>query len=96
MPDDEEPNTKADGALERQWESIRERLRLQLGDALYNSWFSRLELVSVDGGIVTLMAPTHFIKTWIERHHLHRLEAEFRKEFDGICRISLLHEPPKA
>ena len=94
MPAGDEQNIKIDGALERHWESIRDRLRVQLGDPLYQSWFSRLDLVSVDGGDVTLMAPTHFIKTWIELHHLPRLEAEFRAELGGLRRVSILHRTP--
>ena len=94
MPAGDEQNTKIDDALERQWNSIRERLRVQLGDPLYQSWFSKLDLVSMDGGDVTLMAPTHFIKTWIELHHLRRIEAEFQNEFGGARRILILHRAP--
>ena len=89
-------NTKVNDALECHWVSIRARLRAQLGDGLYDSWFSRLDLLSVNDGEVTLIAPTHFIKTWIELYHLHRLETELRAEFGAIRRISLLHRSPAA
>jgi len=31
------------------WERVRMRLRAELGDAVYNSWFLRLELERVGG-----------------------------------------------
>ena len=79
-----------DDAQKRQWEQIRSHLRAELGEELYDSWFRRLEPHSADDGLVMLITPTNFVKTWIEHHHMDRLEAAFQAELGGIRRISLV------
>ena len=76
-------------AQKRHWENIRARLQAQLGESLYNSWFGRLEFRAVGGGEATLIAPTPFMKMWIDHHYLDRLQAEYSAEFGGIGRISI-------
>jgi len=80
---------KLDDPLEGHWRNIRARIRAQLGDELYRSWFSRLELLGRDGAEAKLSAPTNFMKTWIELHYLSLLQAEFGIEAVGVQRISI-------
>ena len=54
--------------MEDWWKRVCERLRAELGDAKFNSWFGRVELESVHGGGVYLSVPTTFLKSWIQRH----------------------------
>ena len=81
--------TDLDAAQISQWEHIRSHLRAELGMELYDSWFGRLEPRGGDDGEVMLIAPTNFMKTWIERHHMDRVEAALQAEPGGIRRISL-------
>jgi len=81
--------TDLDDAQKRHWENIQARLRAQLGESLYNSWFSRLEFRAIDGGEATLIAPTSFMKIWIDQHYLDRLQAEFLLEFGGVRQVSI-------
>ena len=81
--------TELDGVQRCHWAQIRARLRAELGEELYNSWLSRLELRGVDDGEATLIAPTNFMKKWINKHYLDRLEAEFQVEFGDISRVSM-------
>jgi chromosomal replication initiator protein len=85
--------TELDDAQKRRWKNIQARLRAQLGERLYNSWFSRLEFRAMDGGEATLIAPTSFMKMWIDQHYLDQLQAEFSLEFDDIRRISIVARP---
>jgi len=78
-----------DDAQKRQWEHIGSHLRVELGSELYDSWFRPLEPRGVDDGEVVLIAPTNFMKIWIERHHMDRLQAALRAEPGDIRRISL-------
>jgi len=78
-----------DGARKRHWENIQARLRAQLGERLFISWFSRLEFRAIDSGEAMLVAPTNFMKIWIEQHYLDLLQAEFLLEFGDIRRISI-------
>jgi chromosomal replication initiator protein len=57
------------------WERVRQRLRAELGDAIYDSWFTGLELERVDGDGVQLTVPTKFLKSWVQTHYLDRIRA---------------------
>jgi len=66
------------------WQRVKRRLRAELGEDVFASWFARLELQDVSGGVARLTVPTRFLKSWIESHYLDRVLATFRSEADGI------------
>src|SRR3954466_13875899 len=79
--DTEKQMTNAAGAdLKRSWERIQQRLKLELGDDLYTSWFARMEAEEWSDGRLAVSVPTRFLRLWIETHYharLHKLsEAE--------------------
>ena len=81
--------TELEDAQKRRWKRIQARLRAQLGERLYDAWFSRLEFQAMDSGEATLIAPTSFMKMWIDDHYLDRLQAEVSAEFGDIRQISI-------
>jgi len=69
------------------WERVRQRLRAELGDAVYNSWFTRLELDRVDGRAMHLTVPTKFLKSWVQSHYAPRIKARVANEFTTVERV---------
>lgn len=67
------------------WERIRVRLREEIGEDVYSSWFARLELDRVGAETVYLSVPTRFLKSWIQGHYVERL-AEMWREETGLAR----------
>jgi chromosomal replication initiator protein len=57
------------------WQRIAQRLRAELGEDLYTSWFARMEPESCAEGRLTVSVPTRFLKSWIENHYLAKLQA---------------------
>lgn len=55
------------------WDRICRRLRAELGDEVFNSWFGRLELDGVIHGAAQVSVPTKFLKSWIQSHYIDRL-----------------------
>lgn len=72
---------------QNRWERVRQRLRAELGDAVYNSWFTRLELDRVESGALHLSVPTKFLKSWVQSHYASRIKARAANEFDKIERV---------
>ncbi|MEW6122249.1 MAG: chromosomal replication initiator protein DnaA [Pseudomonadota bacterium] len=62
------------------WDRIRARLRQEIGEDVYSSWFARLELDKVSGDTVHLSVPTRFLKSWIQGHYVERLAELWRDE----------------
>ena len=71
------------------WDRVRRRLRAELGEDIYSSWFSRIEMVACDGAMAQLSVPTKFLKSWIQAHYLDRIVARFAEEMPGFTRITL-------
>ncbi len=73
------------------WNSIRSRLRAELGEAVFNSWFKALQ-VEVELDEVHIFAPTRFICNWIENNYASRL-LEYWQDIDPEikkCTITML------
>ncbi|MCB1545963.1 MAG: chromosomal replication initiator protein DnaA [Rhodoblastus sp.] len=68
------PDTK-DLAMQDWWKRVCKRLRAELGDAKFDSWFGRVELEGIHAGVVYLSVPTTFLKSWIQRHFLENIRS---------------------
>jgi chromosomal replication initiator protein len=69
------------------WARICRRLRAELGEDVFTSWFGRLELDRLAEPVVYLSVPTKFLKSWIQSHYTDRLLAALGTEFSGIKQI---------
>jgi chromosomal replication initiator protein len=59
--------------VKAKWDRVAQRLRAELGEDLYTSWFARMEAEDLDSGRLTVSVPTRFLKSWIESHYLSKL-----------------------
>ncbi|MCA0405813.1 MAG: chromosomal replication initiator protein DnaA [Proteobacteria bacterium] len=72
------------------WERVQRRLRAELGEDVYTSWFKCLELAEVRAPLVTLSVPTKFLRNWIQQHFAERIAAHFARENAELSRISIV------
>ena len=59
------------------WSRVKRRLRAELGEDVFASWFARLELETIVDGCAHLTVPTRFLKSWIEAHYADRVLAVY-------------------
>jgi chromosomal replication initiator protein len=71
------------------WSRVKGRLRAEVGDDIFSSWFTRMELEGVDAGTVRLSVPTRFLKSWIQSHYAERVLSCWQTEDDGVRRVDL-------
>jgi chromosomal replication initiator protein len=79
------------------WSRVKRRLRAELGEDVFTSWFARLEIDAVVEGTARLTVPTRFLKSWIENHYADRVLSVYRSEtprIEGIA-ISVRSSTPK-
>jgi len=69
------------------WARVKRRLRAELGEDIFASWFGRLELDSVVEGCAYLTVPTRFLKSWIESHYADRVLSVYRSETQSVERV---------
>ena len=85
--------TEKSEALDQQWHRVRSRLRAELGEATFNSWFKLLEVAGATKGRVILHVPTRFVRSWIEAHYLTRIRDHWRAEDETVRRIDIELKP---
>ncbi|GAB4239929.1 MAG: chromosomal replication initiator protein DnaA [Methyloligellaceae bacterium] len=73
--------------LEENWGRIQKRLRVELGEDVFTSWFGRVELDALNGKTLHLSVPTRFLKNWLQSHYQERLMECSRGEFPDVERI---------
>jgi chromosomal replication initiator protein len=64
-----EPQQKEQCAPSEAWARVKSRLRGELGEDLYASWFRGVELERVDCGVVHLTVATRFLRNWLRTHY---------------------------
>jgi DNA-binding Lrp family transcriptional regulator len=58
---EEKENISADPT----WNIVKEKLKINKGEATYRSWFRKLDFKGYDNNRILLVAPSKFIKDWI-------------------------------
>jgi chromosomal replication initiator protein len=78
-----------DRTAEEVWGRLCTRLRSELGEAVYSSWFTRLELDRINNGCAFLSVPTKFLKSWIQAHYFDKLCAALVAEMPAVHEVVL-------
>jgi chromosomal replication initiator protein len=71
------------------WKRVRERLRAEVGEDIFSSWFARLSLERIDGDTAHMTVPTRFLRSWIQSHYAEKLLACWQAEMPTIVRIDV-------
>ncbi len=74
---------------QERWRRVKERLRTELGEDVFTSWFGRMELETTDNGLLRLSVPTRFLRNWIQSHYSERVLAKWQEEEPGVTRLEL-------
>jgi chromosomal replication initiator protein len=77
-------------ADQESWSRVKERLRVEVGDDVYSSWFARMDLELIEEGTVRLSVPTRFLKSWIQSHYAERVLACWQAQESKVGRIELI------
>ena len=76
-------------AIEESWKRCCQRLRVEVGDDVFTSWFGSMQLESIVGGRAYFTVSTKFLKSWIESHYQEKLLAVLEAEFGGVTSIQV-------
>jgi hypothetical protein len=72
---------------QERWQRVKNRLRIELGDDVFSSWFARMEIEAVDNGAVRLSVPTRFLRNWIQSHYSERVLSNWQAEEPTITHL---------
>jgi chromosomal replication initiator protein len=74
---------------QERWQRVKERLRAEVGEDIFSSWFARMELEGAAGDTVRFSVPTKFLTSWIQSHYVERVLACWQAEDSIVCKIDL-------
>ncbi len=77
-------------ALDAVWTRLKARLRAELGEDVFNSWFPRMEVIEAVDGVVHLSVPTKFLKSWVCSHYRDRLRRLFQEQNCGVDDVEIV------
>ncbi len=75
--------------LKSGWQRVSARLKAELGDDLYNSWFARMDAEDLAQAHLIVSVPTRFLKSWIENHYVSKLRKTAEAEFGALNGVSV-------
>ncbi len=74
---------------QERWQRVKERLRAEVGEDIFQSWFRRMELEQIENGTARLSVPTRFLKSWIGSHYADRVLACWQQKIPEIKKIDI-------
>ena len=72
------------------WAGARERLRRELGDAVFEAWIGPLTLESFDKDEVQIGAVKPFVRNWVANHYVPRIDRALRAEGTDPVSINIV------
>jgi chromosomal replication initiator protein len=76
---------------QERWMRVMQRLRAEVGEEIFKSWFAAMGHDGIEGDTVRLSVPTRFLKSWVQSHYSDKLLACWRAELPSVRRIDLVH-----
>lgn len=98
IPDSSFDKRTIENEGEASWLSVKEKLRGRLGAPIVTSWFDRLIFVEMRDGVVTLLAPSQFVRSYVSAHWGDVLEVAWQSvtPTDTVNRVTIAVEQRRA
>ena len=71
------------------WSIVRDRLRVEFGQGIFDTWIAPLSYVGADEGHVRLSAPRRLIRDYVALHYAARVERAFAAASTGFVSLDI-------
>ena len=72
------------------WAAVRERMRKELGDPVFDAWSGPLSWESCDADELKIGATKPFVRNWVANHYVGRIEKAFLAEGFAPASLSIV------
>jgi chromosomal replication initiator protein len=83
-------NSSLPPAAHELWSRVKDRLRAEVGEDVFTSWFARMDLEGLDSETVRMSVPTRFLRSWIQSHYAEKVLTCWQAEDPSASRIDLI------
>ncbi|HEV7449343.1 MAG TPA: chromosomal replication initiator protein DnaA [Candidatus Paceibacterota bacterium] len=84
------PDQERHKAPNEAWQRVRARLRAELGEEIFKSWFASMDFCALEGQTVRVSVPTTFLKSWVQSHYADKILACWKAEVPEVRRIEIV------
>jgi chromosomal replication initiator protein len=84
-----EEATEMTNLEQERWSRVKGRLKAEVGEDIFSSWFARMDLEALEKDTARLSVPTRFLKTWIQSHYGDRVLRCWQAEEGCVQRIDI-------
>ena len=85
---------KSNQEIGKNWERVKQRLRAELGEEVYSSWFGRVEPENIQSGLLQLSVPTKFLQKWLQSHYASHVLETCKSELPEVKSLEFLLRGP--
>jgi chromosomal replication initiator protein len=78
------------------WSTVRDRLRLEVGQGIFDTWIAPLALAKAEKGHVRLSAPSRLVRDYAASHHAARIERAFAGAVAEFSALEIVIAPADA
>jgi chromosomal replication initiator protein len=78
------------------WSTVRDRLRLEVGQGIFVTWIAPLSLAKAEKGHVRLAAPSRLVRDYAASHHAARIERAFAGAVAEFSALEIVIAPVDA
>jgi chromosomal replication initiator protein len=78
------------------WSAVRDRLRLEVGQGIFDTWIAPLSLAKAEKGHVRLSAPSRLVRDYAASHHAARIERAFAGAVAEFSALEIVTAPTDA
>jgi chromosomal replication initiator protein len=78
------------------WACVRNRLRRELGDPVFDAWIGPLTLEGFDKDVLRIGTAKPFVRNWVANHYVARIERAFLAEGAEPASLSIVVTAPPA
>jgi chromosomal replication initiator protein len=71
------------------WSIVRDRLRVEFGQGIFDTWIGPLSFAGAEDGHVRLSAPRRLIRDYVALHHAARMERAFAATSQGFVSLDI-------
>ena len=71
------------------WKRVCGLLRIDFGEAVYNSWLHQMKPTDESKEVITVSVPSRFMRDWIISHYNDRIQAIWKKEVNSAQHVEI-------
>lgn len=86
----EEAVYNEDVSINEQWNEICSQLKMEFGETAFDSWLKPLSISSFDNGVMSICAPTAFMKNWVIAHYSDRIHRIWERKNPDIKQVQFI------